>query len=111
MSIERARSLRRRMSPAEARLWNLLRTPTFKPFHFRRQVPVGPYFADFAALRHNLIVEVDGSDHFTDEAIAYDARRDAFLHRMGFHVLRVTTADVLNRLDGVHAVILEALSH
>ena len=109
MSIARARSLRRSLSPAEARLWNALRTGHLKPWHFRRQVGVGPYYADFASLGAALIVEVDGSGHFTDEAGAYDARRDAFLRSKGFRVLRVTTSDVLNRLDSVYAAILAAL--
>jgi len=109
MSIARPRSLRRSLSPAEARLWNALRTGDLKPWHFRRQVGVGPYYADFASLGAALIVEVDGSGHFTDEAGAYDARRDAFLRSKGFRVLRVTTSDVLNRLDSVYAAILAAL--
>ena len=79
MSITRARSLRRKMSPAEAMLWTALRSAPLKPFHFRRQVPFGPYYADFAAHGPRLIVEIDGSSHFDDAAIAYDARRDAFL--------------------------------
>ena len=110
MSIARARSLRRRMSPAEARLWNALRTPELKPWHFRRQVPVGPYYADFASLGARLIVEVDGSAHFTDPALAYDARRDAFLRAQGYRVLRVTTSEALNQLDSVCAAILAAVS-
>jgi very-short-patch-repair endonuclease len=110
MTTARARSLRRRLSPAEARLWNALRTEPLKPWHFRRQMPLGPYYADFASIGAKLIVEVDGSQHFTDEAIASDARRDASLRTKGYRVLRVTMADVLNRLDGVCAAIRAALS-
>jgi very-short-patch-repair endonuclease len=108
MSITRARSMRRRMSPAEAVLWTALRSEPFKPLHFRRQVPFGPYYADFAAHGPKLIVEVDGSDHFTDAALEYDARRDAFLRSQGYRVLRVTTRDVRTNLDGVCAAILAA---
>jgi len=109
MSIARARSLRRQLSPAEARLWNALRTEPLKPWHFRRQMPIGPYYADFASRTGRLIIEVDGAQHFTDAAAAHDARRDTFLRAEGYRVLRVTSADVLNRLDGVHAAILAAL--
>ena len=56
MSIARARSLRRKMPPAEARLWTLLRTPALRPHHFRRQVPLGPYYADFASHGVRLVV-------------------------------------------------------
>ena len=109
MSIARARSLRRQMSLAEARLWNTLRNEQLKPWHFRRQMPVGPYYADFASRTAKLIIEVDGAAHFTDAAAENDARRDAFLRSQGYRVLRVTTSDVLDRLDGVHAAILAAL--
>ena len=109
MSIAQARRLRRRMSPAEARLWNALRTEQLKAGHFRRQVPLGPYYADFASHRARLVIEVDGGSHFADAAQAHDARRDAFLQAEGYRVLRVTTADVLNRLEGVYAAILAAV--
>jgi very-short-patch-repair endonuclease len=109
MSITRARTLRRHMSPPEARLWNVLRAQQFRPYHFRRQVPFGPYYADFASHRARLVVEVDGSGHFTDDATAHDTRRTAFLHTQGYRMLRFTTADVLNHLDGVLTAILAVL--
>ncbi len=96
------------MSPAEAVLWTALRSEQLKPFHFRRQLPLGPYYADFAAHGPRLVIEVDGSSHFEDAAIAYDARRDAFLGTQGYRVLRVTTHDVLTNLDGVCEAILAA---
>ena len=96
------------MSPAEAVLWTALRHEQLKPYHFRRQVPLGPYYADFAAHGPKLIIEVDGSSHFEEAAIEYDARRDDFLRRQGYRVLRVTTRDVLTNLDGVYAAILAA---
>ena len=106
MSIARARSMRRKMSPAEAVLWSALRRGQFKPYHFRRQVPFGPYYADFASHACRLIVEVDGSQHFTEVAMEYDTRRDAFLRSQGYRVLHATTLDVLTNLEGVCAAIL-----
>jgi very-short-patch-repair endonuclease len=108
MSIRRARKLRRSMSPAEAVLWTALRHEQFKPFHFRRQVPIGPYYADFASHTAKLVVEVDGTSHFEDAAVKYDARRDEFIRSQGFSVLRVTTLDVHTNLDGVAIAILAA---
>jgi very-short-patch-repair endonuclease len=58
-----ARALRKRMTPQEAKLWVALRTLRPAGFHFRRQVPIGPYVVDFACLKHRLIVEVDGGQH------------------------------------------------
>ena len=99
------------MSLPEATLWNVLRADPFAPFHFRRQVQLGPFYADFASHRARLVIEVDGSQHFTDGEIAYDARRDAFLRGQGYKVLRVTTLDVLTNLDGVHSAIAALLPH
>ena len=49
------------MSPAEGRLWAMLRTEPFKALHFRRQMPIGPYYVDFVSVRMKLVIEVDGS--------------------------------------------------
>ena len=111
MNIALARTLRRRMPPAEARLWTLLRTEPFKAFHFRRQVPIGRFFADFASHGAKLVIEVDGSGHFTNAAQKRDAGREAFIVGQGYRVLRFTTTDVLGHLDGVGATILAALEH
>jgi very-short-patch-repair endonuclease len=93
------------MSPPEARLWNLLRREPFDVFHFRRQVPLGPYCADFASHRARLVIEVDGASHTFDEAIRHDDRRTAFLQTQGYRVLRFTTLEVLGRLEAVAAAI------
>lgn len=98
------------MPPAEARLWTLLRGEQFKPFHFRRQVPIGRYFADFASHGARLVIEVDGDTHGGDEVIARDAVREEFLRSEGYEVLRVTNLDVMNHLEGVASAILVRLA-
>jgi very-short-patch-repair endonuclease len=109
MSIHRARQLRKSMSPAEARMWNLLRMEPFGSLHFRRQVEIGPYYADFASRKRKLVIEVDGSQHYEDAAIAYDARRTRVMEAEGYAVLRFATTDVLYHLDGVQMMIMEAI--
>ncbi|MHB1111500.1 MAG: endonuclease domain-containing protein [Devosia sp.] len=109
MSIERARSLRKRMSPPEARMWNVLRRGPFVDYHFRRQVQLGRYYADFASHAAKLVIEIDGGSHFSDGALQYDAARDAFLVAEGYAVLRLTTAGVMNNLDGAAEAILAHL--
>ena len=99
------------MSPAEALVWSMLKSDQFKPWHFRRQVQLGPYYADFASHGAKLVVEVDGSQHFTDDAQAYDNRRDAFMRGRGYHILRFSTLDVMTNLAGVHAAISALLPH
>jgi very-short-patch-repair endonuclease len=109
MTIERARQLRKAMSPAEARMWTMLRAEPFKPFHFRRQMQIGPYYADFASFKAKLVIEVDGSQHYEDDAIAYDTRRTQVMEEAGYRVLRFATTDVLRHMDGVSIAMTDAL--
>ena len=80
-----ARRMRKASTSNEAKLWKLLRDRRLGSLKFRRQVPVGPYIADFLCYRHRLIVEADGPFHQDADR---DARRDAWLRRQGFRVLR-----------------------
>ena len=109
MPIERARKLRKNMPPMEAKLWNALRELKALGFHFRRQVPVGRYYADFAAHAQRLIVEVDGETHFGGTGPAYDSTPDDFIRGEGYSILRVTNHDVAQHLDGVMALVLARL--
>jgi len=109
MTIERSRALRTASTPPERKLWQLLRSLKPLGFHFRRQVPVGKYIADFARHHARLIVEADGDTHGGDAAAAYDRVRDDFLRAAGYDVLRLTNRDVLHNLDGVGIAIEHAL--
>jgi very-short-patch-repair endonuclease len=109
MALERARSLRRNPPEPERRVWMLLRDLRSLGFHFRRQVPIGPYYADFACHHARLVIEVDGDTHGGDAAVAYDAERDGFLRRAGYAVLRFSNHDVMHELDGVRRALEEAL--
>jgi len=91
-------------------MWSLLRLPPFKVLHFRRQMQIGPYYADFASFRAKLVIEVDGAQHLEDAAQIYDAQRTRFIEAQGYRVLRFSTIDVLQALDGVYAAILDAAS-
>ncbi|MEP7241129.1 MAG: endonuclease domain-containing protein [Devosia sp.] len=102
----RARSLRRRSTDAERRLWELLRDRRLATHKFRRQVPIGPYVADFACYDARLVVELDGSQHAES---AHDARRDLELGRRGFRVLREWNNDLSQRRDAVLEAIVAAL--
>jgi len=72
---------------------------------FRRQHPIGPYIADFYSRDAHLVVEVDGSTHFTEESIAYDKERDAYMRSLGLDVLRFTTTEVMYNIEGVYLAI------
>jgi very-short-patch-repair endonuclease len=88
LTIERARELRKNPGEPERRMWFVLYTFRQQGYHFRRQVQVGPYYADFACHHAAVVIEVDGDTHGTDAARAYDARRDAYFHKRGYEVLR-----------------------
>ena len=100
-TVERARSLRKTMTKSEVILWQNLRREQLGGFKFRRQVPVGPFVADFACVELKLIVEVDGATHAEDHEINYDAQRTRFLEAQGWRVLRVMNTDIYEGLDGV----------
>lgn len=99
-NVSRARALRARMTDAERKLWSVLRGNQFGA-HFRRQVPQGPYYCDFLSVKAMLVVEVDGSQHYTREGLAYDNKRDAYLRGRGFRVIRFSNAEVLTNIEGV----------
>src|SRR6185369_8756124 len=90
----RARSLRNRQTEPEQKLWWHLRhrLPT-DGTHFRRQVPIGPYVADFCCLKAKLIIEVDGNQHGFDGYVLRDKKRSAYLASQGFSVLRFSNRE------------------
>jgi very-short-patch-repair endonuclease len=105
----RARELRQSSPDAEQALWRALRSRQLAGCKFRRQHPVGRYFADFACVEARLIVELDGGQHFEPEAIEADRKRSAVLERHGFHVTRFTDREALIEREGVLMQILQWL--
>ena len=105
----RARALRQTSTDAELLLWHRLRNRHLAGFKFRRQHPIGPFFADFACLEALLVVELDGGQHFEAEVTAADARRTAVLQQAGFTVLRFDNRQVLSETDAVLAAIHQRL--
>ena len=107
--VKLARTLRKRMTPHEVRLWARLKTWRAEGFVFRRQVPLGRYIVDFACFTPRLVIEVDGGQHSEDDHRAADAIRDAWLKAEGFRVVRVWNMDVYSNMDGVLTAIHDAL--
>ena len=101
-----ARAMRHQPTEAERKLWLLLRKRRFADHKFRRQVPIGPYIADFVCYSAKLIVEADGSQHAENPR---DAVRDAALMRRGFRLCRFWNHDILIRPDDVCDAIWTAL--
>ncbi|WP_067785984.1 endonuclease domain-containing protein [Paraurantiacibacter namhicola] len=94
----RARTLRRAATPAERVLWQHL-SASRQGAKFSRQMPVGPFFADFLCRSLKLVVECDGESH--DARPEADARRDAWMQREGYTVLRFLNEDVLQDTEAV----------
>ena len=86
------------MTEAEAMLWRGLRGRGIGA-KFRRQVPIGPYVADFACAAARLIVELDGASHERPERSIHDTERDAWFTRHGWRVLRFRNDLVLGGGD------------
>ena len=94
----RARDLRKNSTKAERIVWSIVRAHRLNDALFRRQVPVGPYIADFVCLRRKLIVEADGSQHIDN---ARDVARDRWLAGEGYAVVRYSNLDILKNPEGV----------
>jgi very-short-patch-repair endonuclease len=101
----RAKHLRRAMTRAEILLWRYLKAHHLDGLPFRRQVPMGPYVADFVCHTAQLVVELDGETHDFDARQQHDAVRDAWLSSRGYMILRFTNEQVLSALEGALTVI------
>jgi len=99
--------LRKAPTDAEAKLWRHLRNRHVLGRKFVRQLPIGPYFADFACREADLVIEVDGSQHANSRR---DGQRTTVLAEHGFAVLRFWNNDVLLNIEGVILAISEHLA-
>jgi very-short-patch-repair endonuclease len=96
LSRANARRLRQTMTPAERKLWDALRNRGLLGLKVRRQVPIGPYIADFYCAEHRLIIEADGGGHGGPR----DKARERWLAARGFRILRLWNFDILGNLAG-----------
>jgi very-short-patch-repair endonuclease len=106
--IPHARRLRQNMTKAERKLWNYLRVKQMQ-FRFRRQIPFGQYILDFYCPKANLVIEVDGGQHYTKQGMKRDHRRDSYLQQHGLKVLRFSDRDVLRNISDVQQKIYEEI--
>jgi very-short-patch-repair endonuclease len=97
----RSRVLRSRPISAEARLWAKLRSRQLGGHKFVRQMPIGPYFADFVCRERKVVVEVDGGTHSTGEEAERDAKRTSDMQELGYRTFRVCNDDVYHNVDYV----------
>jgi very-short-patch-repair endonuclease len=107
-TVHRARQERKRLSPAEVKLWCELRE---RPggFKFRKQHPAGPYSIDFYCAEAKLAIEVDGAFHDRGDAPAFDAARDAWLARYDVATMRIPARELYRDINAVVIGIIEAV--
>ena len=103
-----AQNLRHQATPEEKQLWyQFLRT---YPIQFRRQKPFGRFVLDFYCAQAQLGIELDGSQHFTEDGLLYDQNRTAYLNELGSKVMRFTNREVAQEFDAVCNMIDLAVS-
>lgn len=100
-TLDRAHILRKDQTPGEKVLWKKLRANRFHGFRFRRQVPLGPYIADFACIEEKIVIEIDGDSHYESGAKEHDAQKDGYLRSHGFRVLRFGNRQTIDHLEWV----------
>ncbi|MBQ6809506.1 MAG: endonuclease domain-containing protein [Clostridia bacterium] len=97
--VPTARMLRKNLTKEEKRLWyDFLRR---HPLRFSRQKVLGKYIADFYSAEAQLVIELDGSGHYTERGIAYDKKRTLFLEEYGLKVIRISNFQINTNFSGV----------
>ena len=102
-----ARILRKSSTPEENHLWyDYLKT---YPIQFNRQKVIGNFIVDFYCKKAGLVIEIDGAQHYEEEALLYDAKRTEYLKAQNLHVLRFTNGEVNKKFSSVCAKIDQAV--
>jgi very-short-patch-repair endonuclease len=102
-----SQELRKNMTDAERLLWAKLRRKQLKGLQIYRQRIIANYIVDFYCPKANLIIEIDGGQHYSVEGINEDKIRDDYMRNQGFKVLRVSDKEVFENLNGVIEKIYE----
>ncbi|MBN8607744.1 MAG: endonuclease domain-containing protein [Caulobacterales bacterium] len=105
-SVRRARESRKNQTSAEGKLWSLLRNRRLIKRKFRRQLPIGPWVADFACPAIKLAIEVDGPSHDTSDQKAWDDMKTEYLRTSGWRVMRIMNEDIYQALGEVEARVI-----
>ena len=97
---QRSRELRQPQTPSETMLWQHLRNRK-SGYKFRRQHPIARFIIDFYCAETKLCIELDGSQHFEPEQLAYDRARTDYLEELGYTVIRFQNHEVEESLNRV----------
>ena len=96
---EKEKSLRRNMTRQEKHLWyDFLRN---YPIKIYKQRIIDNYIVDFYCNKARLVIELDGSQHYTEDGVAYDTVRTEIIEKYDLHVVRFSNRDIDYNFDGV----------
>lgn len=96
-----SRELRRNMTDAENLLWSKIKNKQLKGYQFYRQKIIDNYIADFYCPKANMIIEIDGGQHYSTEGKRGDEIRDNYMASLGLKILRFSDREVFENLKGV----------
>ena len=96
-----SRNLRSNMTDAERLVWSKIRKKQIADVQFYRQKNIGNYIVDLYCPKGNLVIEIDGSQHYEKEGMKKDRKRDNYLQSLDLTVLRFSDIDVLRNINGV----------
>ena len=100
--------LRNSLTKPEVILWYYLKNSGLG-YKFRRQHGIGRYIVDFYCPRLKLVIELDGGQHFTEEGLAYDKERDAFIRSLGIEIVRIPNSEILYNKAGTLEILKKVL--
>jgi very-short-patch-repair endonuclease len=107
--MNKAGELHLESTPAERKLWSVLRGNKLNGVSFCRQHAIGNYIVDFVSIKKKLIVELDGSQYL--EQTEYDEERTKYLESQGYRVIRFWNNQIENEMDGVIQLLEVILNH
>ena len=100
-NLEKAKELRKNMTPQERKLWKILRNHQFYDFEIRRQYPIDKYIVDFICRKKKIIIEIDGGQHNKDLNREKDKVRTQYLESYGYKVIRFWNNEIWDNIEGV----------
>ena len=101
--VDRAREMRKEQTPEEGKLWHLY-LKKLEPC-FSRQKLLGTYLVDFYCPKLKLVIEIDGEQHYLEENVAYEKRREDYFQKEGYKILRFYNSDINKKLKNTETTI------
>jgi very-short-patch-repair endonuclease len=108
--VDNAKSLRKKITPAEKLLWENLRNRKLNNIKFRRQHPIERFVADFYCHEKKLVIELDGGIHNDPNQKEYDDGRTAEIEKYNIRIIRFKNEEILNNIKNVLEKIKEIIN-